>query len=141
MQTKVGGNILSTIDFDNLTVKTKSDYFDPALQFYVKERNEQLIFPLANLNRLGGREIKDEILLKLIRANSIPYYHYSNIQGTIKFWSDFYLPNLSGIVVSYISETDNLSDFQYFFLVKREMESIKLLGLYKISDGKLTTVY
>lgn len=141
MQKKVGGTAIATINSDELLLKKQNVYSDPALQFYVEERNEQLIFPLANLNRLGGREIKDESLLELIRINCLPYYHYSCVQDTIDLWSDVYIPSISGIIVSYISETDNLSDFQYFFLVKREEEKVKVLGIYKITENELKSVY
>lgn len=141
MAIKVGGNINATIDYDNLKIKTKTSYLDPALKFYVEERNEQLIFPLANLNRLGGREIKDKTLLDLIRSNKIPYYQYSNIQGTIRYWSDCYLPNISGITVSYSFREGDFSDYKYFFLVKRQSEDLKLLGIYRVTEKGIKTVY
>ena len=141
MWTKVGGRAIATINFDELLLKMQTAYADPALQFYAEERNEQLIFPLINLNRLGGREIKDKSLLELIRNNCLPYYHYSYIQGEIEGWSNAYIPNISGIVISYISETGDISEFQYFFLVKREQENVKLLGIYRITENGLKSVY
>lgn len=141
MWTKVGGKARATINFDEFLLKKQTIYSDPALQFYIEERNEQLIFPLANLNRLGGREIKDESLLELIRSNCVPYYHYSYIQRTINVWSNTYTPNISGIIISYTSETGMLSESQYFFLVKREEENVKLLGIYKVTEKGLKSVY
>lgn len=141
MWTKVGGKVIATINFDEFLLKMQTTYSDPALQFYVEERNEQLIFPLANLNRLDGREIKDESLLEEIRGDCVPYYHHSYIQRTINVWSNAYIPSISAITVSYTSDENALSDLQYFFLVKREGENVKLLGIYKVTEKGLKSVY
>ena len=96
---------------------------------------------MANLNRLDGREIKDESLLEEIRGDCVPYYHHSYIQRTINVWSNAYIPSISAITVSYTSDENALSDLQYFFLVKREGENVKLLGIYKVTEKGLKSVY
>lgn len=142
MQTKVKGTVDALLDFNNETINTQISYADPALQLYAEERNEQLIFPLANLNRLGGREIKDEVLLNLIRNNCKPYYHYSQIQDTLSYMAEMYTPDVSGLEITYISdETSITSETSYFFLVKRKGEKLQILGMYKITDRGLKDVY
>lgn len=142
MQTKVKGTVNAWLDFSSKKIDTQISYADPALQLYVEERNEQLIFPLANLNRLGGREIKDEALLSLIRNNCMPYYHYSQIQNSFSYMAEMYAPDISGLEITYVSdETSIPSEANYFFLVKRKNEEVQILGIYKIVDQKLKDVY
>ena len=142
MQTKVKGTVDALLDFNNETIKIQISYADPALQLYAEERNEQLIFPLANLNRLGGREIKDEELLGLIRNNSKPYYHYSQIQDTLSYMAEIYTPDISGLEITYVSDEASISsEKSYFFLVKRKGEELQILGIYKITDRGLKDVY
>lgn len=142
VQTKVGGNVTAKIDFDRCNIEVEKSYADPALQLYATERNSQLIFPLATLNKLGGREIKDTTFLSLIRNNSMPYYNYSIIQYVYGYMSEMYAPNISGITISYPDEENiNGQSHDYFFLTKREDDEIKLLGIYHIVDSKLKSVY
>lgn len=141
-QTKVGGNVTAKIDFDRCNIEVEKFYADPALQLYMTERNSQLIFPLATLNKLGGREIKDSTFLSLIRNNSMPYYNYSIIQYVYGYMSEIYAPNISGITISYPDEESiNGQSNDFFFLTKREDDEIKLLGIYHIVDSKLKSVY
>lgn len=142
MQTKVGGTVDAIIDLGNLTIDTQISYVDPALQLYVEKRNEQLIFPLATLSRLGGREIKDDVLLDLIRNNYVPYYHYSQIQNTFSYISEIYASDISGLTITYTSDKiDVSSETSYFFLVKRKDKETRILGIYKITDRGLKDVY
>lgn len=142
IQTKVSGKVDASLDFNNQTIITQISYVDPALQLYAEERNEQLIFPLANLNRLGGREIKDEALLSLIRSNCKPYYHYSAIQENFSYMAEMYTANVSGLGITYFSDESSISsETSYFFLVKRKGEELQILGMYKITEKGLKDVY
>lgn len=139
---KVSGKVDAWLDFNNQTITTQVSYVDPALQLYTEERNEELIFPLANLNRLGGREIKDDVLLRLIRDNCKPYYHYSAIQESFSYMAEMHPADLSGLGITYLSDESTItSEASYFFLVKRRDEGLQILGLYKITDNGLKDVY
>lgn len=139
---KVSGKVDAWLDFNNQTITTQVSYVDPALQLYTEERNEELIFPLANLNRLGGREIKDDVLLRLIRDNCKPYYHYSAIQESFSYMAEMHPADLSGLGITYLSDESTItSEASYFFLVKRRGEGLQILGLYKITDNGLKDVY
>lgn len=139
MDTKVGGRIIADIDFERNIVQTEINYPDPAVEFYVKERNEALIFPLENLNTLKGKEIKNKTLLEKIRQNSIPYYKYSLIQQSYEYFLEIAQCKLSGITIVYDANTDEEASF--FYLVKRDADMTELMGIYEIVNGKLENVY
>ncbi len=142
VQEKVGGTASAKLDLERTCMDVETFYADPSLQLYVKERNEQLIFPLATLNRLGGKEIKDQTFLGLIRNNSKPYYNYSIIQYTYGYMAECYASDVSGIVITYPDEKNMNGQAQnYFFLTKRVGDEIKLLGIYNIRGNKLKSVY
>ncbi|ANU44617.1 hypothetical protein ADH76_03540 [Enterocloster clostridioformis] len=142
VQEKVGGTATAKLDLERTCMDVETFYADPSLQLYVKERNEQLIFPLATLNRLGGKEIKDQTFLGLIRNNSKPYYNYSIIQYTYGYMAECYASDVSGIVITYPDEKNMNGQAQnYFFLTKRVGDEIKLLGIYNIRGNKLKSVY
>lgn len=142
MKDKVGGTAIAQLDFEKNNMEVETFYVDPSLQLYVNERNEQLIFPLATLNRLGGKEIKDQEFLRLIRNDSKPYYNYSVIQYTYGYMGEFYASDISGITITYSDEESvNGEEQNYFFLTKRVGEEIKLLGIYNVIDSKLKSVY
>lgn len=139
MERKVGRSVIAEIDYSQNTVSKKLKYSDPAVEFYDEERNEALLFPLENLNRLDGRRIKSKVLLEKIRQNSTPYYKYSLIQQSYTFFMEEAGCNLSGITVVYDANTEDEASF--FFFVKRDKDKVKLLGIYEIMDGRLKSVY
>lgn len=142
IQEKVGGTATAKLDLERARMDVETFYADPSLQLYVKERNEQLIFPLATLNRLGGKEIKDQVFLGLIRNNSKPYYNYSTIQYTYGYMAGCYVSDVSGIAITYLDEENMKGQAQnYFFLTKRVNDEIELLGIYNIKGNKLKSVY
>lgn len=139
MERKVGRSVIAEIDYSQNAVSKKLKYSDPAVEFYDEERNEALVFPLENLNRLDGRQIKSKVLLEKIRQNSTPYYKYSSIQQSYTFFMEAAGCNLSGITVVYDANTEHEASF--FFCVRREQEKVKLLGIYEILDDRLKSVY
>lgn len=139
MATKVGGRTLAKINYSQNTVEHEISYYDPAIEFYVEQRNDALILPLENLDNLNGKKIKNPRLLEKIRSNSIPYYRYSLIQQSYKFFLEMADCRLSGVTITYDAGTDQEASFFYF--VRKDGENVNLLGIYEIADGKLKSVY
>lgn len=136
MQIKVGGTLTAALDFEQNDCTYEICYQDPALHFYVEERNDQLIFPLENLDRLQGKKIRNKTLLQKIRENSIPYYVYTKIQENISV--GLFTGNLSGLYVVYDWGTQEEAAF--FYLVKKKEDNVELLGIYEITDGGIKSV-
>lgn len=139
MASKVSGKLAAQIDFDKYTISEEISYPDPGVEFYAEERNTALIFPLENLNRLNGREIKNETLLNKIRQNSTPYYKYTLIQQSYESFSHLTNCKFSGLTVVYDSGTNQEATF--FFFVQREDENIKLLKIYQVLGSEIVSVY
>lgn len=139
MASKVGGKVTAEINFERNIIYSMVTYPDPAIEFYVEQRNNALILPLESLNRLDGREIKNEVLLEKIRENSIPYYQNSMIQHYYSYLLGMANAKLSGITIVYDSGTEEEASF--FYYVEREGDEIQLLGIYQIVDNQLLSVY
>ncbi len=139
MARKVGGRISATIDYKNNTISKIIEYCDPAIEFYDSKRNDELVFPLVNLDVLNGKEIKSRVLLEKIRENSIPYYQYSLIQQSYEYFFEVAGCKLSGVTIVYDVGTDREASF--FYYVEKEADDVKLMGIYEIVDGELQSVY
>lgn len=136
---KVGGRINAKVDNTGKWTDESIEYWDPALEFYAEERNDELIFPLVNLDNLNGKEIRSKVLLEKIRENSIPYYKYSLIQMAYENFMEIAGCNLSGITIVYDAETQE--EAQFFYYVERRGDDIQLLGIYEIVNDSLQSVY
>lgn len=139
MTPKVGGKVTAEINFERNIIYSTIKYPDPAIEFYVEERNNALILPLESLNKLNGREIKNEVLLEKIHENSIPYYQNSMIQHYYSYFLGTADAKFSGITIVYDSETEEEASF--FYYVERVGDEIQLLEIYQIVDNQLQSVY
>lgn len=139
MISKVGGKVTAEINLDRNIVYSVISYPDPAVEFYVEQRNDALVLPLQNLNKLSGRDIKNEVLLEKIRENSIPYYKNSLIQHCYSYMMGIVQGKLSGITIVYDYGTEEEASF--FYYVKRDGDEIQLMGIYQIIDDELHSVY